>query len=361
MTELGETERELLARLVDAQGGKAAIVFVPDVDLDVEVERLAPGAILVAVGAPGASLHAAWCSLAGRTYASLVRLVPSEVLAVAGGAPIAGAIASDRVREVIVAEARTEDDRALVLPQDLVSDRFSIEAYAALLRRALDDGYEFVGFEAALELERSDPRRVVLLRHDIDLSPVRALRMAEVEAQLGVRSTFFFMLSGAFYDLLEPHHRHTVRDVAALGHEVGFHYDEYDDIVEGLDILSAVAGRTVRHVAQHNPTILPRRGFESAKIVDAYDARITGAQGFTYVSDSGMRWRKKTLADLLGEGASRIYALCHPETWLSEGRDLLSTIRSIEAEEDARRRRRYDAFVAGNIRYLRTRKQQEGR
>jgi hypothetical protein len=169
------------------------------------------------------------------------------------------------------------------------------------------------------------------------------------------------MLSGAFYDLLEPEHRQVVRRVSELGHELGFHYDEYDDIADGLEILSVVAGRKLRHIAQHNPTLLPRRGLEGRDVVDAYDPRIGGAQRFVYVSDSGMRWRAKSFADLLDERAPRIYALCHPESWLTEGRDMIAMIRGVEADETARRRKRYDAFIEGNIRYLRTRREREGR
>lgn len=184
--------------------------------------------------------------------------------------------------------------------------------------------------------------------------------MAELEAAEGVRSTYFVMVSGAFYDVLEPEHRRAVRGIVELGHTVGLHYDEEDDIAEGLAILSVVAGRSLRHIAQHNPTLLPRRGLAEERVVDAYDPRLAEA-GFVYVSDSGMRWRARTFGDLIRGEAPRIYALCHPESWTAEGRDLVGMVRMVEETERRRRRERFDRFVAGNVRYLRARKAQEGR
>jgi hypothetical protein len=187
-----------------------------------------------------------------------------------------------------------------------------------------------------------------------------AHRMAALEASLGIRSTYFIMISGAFYDVLEPRHVRAVRGIASLGHSVGLHYDEHDDIADGLDILSSIAGLRVQEIAQHNPTLLPRRGVDDSQILDAYDKRIGGELGFTYVSDSGMKWRRKTLRDLIEEDCPRIYALCHPESWFADGRDLVEVIRMVQADEHANLARKFDAFVAGNIGYLRSRKQIEG-
>jgi len=326
-----------------------------------EVDRADPGTVFFAIGPRGASLVEEASGLAERAWVQIVRLVPSEIHALTGEFPDGAAITRENVREVLVVEPRSELFRARTLPAPLVSDRFSIDDYRGLLLRAQANGYRFASFEDALALSSDDPAKVVLLRHDIDLSPTRALVMARVETSVGVRSTYFFMISGAYYDMLEPEHRKILREIAALGHQVGFHYDEYDDVAEGLEILSVVAGRTLCHIAQHNPTLLPRRSLDRSDIVDAYDPRIGGPQKFVYVSDSGMKWRQKTFADLLEEGCPRIYALCHPETWLTDGRDMIAMIRSVEDEEIARRRRRFDAFVESNIRYLRARREREGR
>lgn len=349
---MNEHEQRLFERVLACFSARRRVVTSGDVSFD-DVD------VVFVVGAPGASLDAA--AHEEHAYVTRLRLVSSEVFALAGGEPPAEVVDPAVAREVLVLEPRSEAARAMTLPADLASDVFTVRAYAELLARARQLGYRFLGFEQALALPPTDTGKYILLRHDIDLSPALALRMAEVEASAGVASTWFFMLSGAFYDTLEPENRKAVRKVLELGHTVGFHYDEWDDIAEGLDILSVVAGKKLHHIAQHNPTLLPVRALERADIVDAYDKRIPNAQGFVYVSDSGMRWRHKTFADLVEEGCPRIYALCHPESWLTEGRDLVSVVRSVEAREHDSRRRRFDAFVAGNIGYLRARKEREGR
>jgi hypothetical protein len=291
-----------------------------------------------------------------------VRLTISEIFAHTGDVSLVSS-SGDRgaAREVVILEPKDVHADFLELPSDLESDWFSIAGYRDLLTGALAAGYRFIGFEEAIASPPSDDQKLILLRHDIDLSPTLALRIAEFESAMGIHSTFFFMISGAFYDLFEPRNRRVVQAMIELGHTVGLHYDEYDDIAEGLDLLSVLAGRKLRHIAQHNPTLLPRRGLERHDVVDAYDPRIQREQGFTYVSDSGMRFRKATIADHVSGLTPRIYALCHPETWLTEGGDLISMIRNVERDEVQRMRRRYDEFVAGNIRYLRARREREGR
>ena len=58
-------------------------------------------------------------------------------------------------------------------------------------------------------------RSVCLLRHDVTDDINAALLMAEKENALGIRSTYFFLPSAENFDM------GTVREVQALGHEVG--------------------------------------------------------------------------------------------------------------------------------------------
>lgn len=293
-----------------------------------------------AFGARGVSLEVEAERLSDRAWVTRVRLTRSAVFALTG----VDVSPDGEPRELLVLVPKRDGHRAKALPPPLTSDRFSLDDYRALLVRARELGYRFVDFDAAFAAEG----RSVLLRHDVDLSPRWAVAMARVEAALGVRATYFFMISGAFYDLLEQ--RESVRAIAALGHDIGFHYDTGDGLDEGLDVLSAIVGRRLHLVAQHNPTLAPERRAPPADVVDAYDPRLM--QRFSYVSDSGMRHRRDSFASLIDEGRERIYALCHPEAWLSDGGDLVSMIRLVEQEELSRRRRRFDEFVEGNIRYL---------
>src|ERR1700730_9346997 len=90
--------------------------------------------------------------------------------------------------------------------------------YRRLLRIAMGQGYSMLSLESWLAdptLAAGAPR--VLLRHDVDQHPASALRMAAIEADLGVRSTWYFRWRTALPRVVE-----TIR---AEGHAGGLHYE----------------------------------------------------------------------------------------------------------------------------------------
>ena len=90
--------------------------------------------------------------------------------------------------------------------------------YRKLLRIALAQGYAVLSLEDWLEeptLAAERPR--VLLRHDVDQHPASALKMAAIETELGVRSTWYFRWRTANPKVIET--------IASQGHAVGLHYE----------------------------------------------------------------------------------------------------------------------------------------
>src|SRR5437870_9433546 len=81
---------------------------------------------------------------------------------------------------------------------------FSLEHYRELLAAAKAGGYRFAGFD------RAPQTGDLLLRHDVDLSLAAALRMAEVEAEVGAWSTWFLMTRSVFYNLASGEGHHTI-------------------------------------------------------------------------------------------------------------------------------------------------------
>jgi len=62
----------------------------------------------------------------------------------------------------------------------------------------------------------------VLLRHDVDRWPAMAVQLAEHESRIGILSTYYFRCNrhGDFPD-------HACARIVALGHELGYHYEDY--------------------------------------------------------------------------------------------------------------------------------------
>jgi hypothetical protein len=133
-----------------------------------------------------------------------------------------------------------------------------------------------------------------ILRHDVDYSVLKAREMAAFEHGMGIRSTYFLLLTSPYYNLLADDHLSAAREIAAMGHEIGFHYDtdgfaglDHDaqckKVIELARFLSAAVGAPVTSIAQHNPSVTPVR-IRVPGYVDAYSDRFF--HEIAYLSDS---------------------------------------------------------------------------
>jgi hypothetical protein len=94
---------------------------------------------------------------------------------------------------------------------------FSFDAYKQLIGRLREAGY---GFQTFGEFIASPLDKVVLIRHDIDVAAVSALRFAKMERELNINASYYFRMIKFVY---QPK---IIREVANLGHEVGYHYED---------------------------------------------------------------------------------------------------------------------------------------
>lgn len=211
------------------------------------------------------------------------------------------------------------------LPRD--AGDFTEQAYRGYVRRARR-GWPMLTFDQASAAERG-----CLWRHDVDLSVHRALRLAEIEAEEDVTSTWFLTPRSPFYNLLEPDIVAKVKAILAMGHRLGLHVDVGAWTAELHD-----AGAMSEHVARerrlleeafdgpaeamswHNPDGVPDELVAAetvAGMVNAFSLSIR--ERFAYCSDSNGYWRYRPLADVLAETHQpRLQVLTHPVWWLPE-------------------------------------------
>ncbi len=104
-----------------------------------------------------------------------------------------------------------------------MSCSFSISHYRTILETALDHGYAFIGFDELPSLPAG--QRACILRHDIDYLPGRAIVMGEIEAELGIRASYFFQIVAQTYNLREANNYRVLHQLKALGHTIGLHFD----------------------------------------------------------------------------------------------------------------------------------------
>ena len=118
--------------------------------------------------------------------------------------------------------------------------------------------------------EERDPGAVnVCIRHDVDIALDFVPALAEYEAALGLRATYYFLTDTAPYRLWESD---IPRRVAALGHEVGVHSDHhYEQLALGRDGLARLREDVVR-LAEHAECPVHGVAWHGGKHVAAYEA-----------------------------------------------------------------------------------------
>lgn len=98
---------------------------------------------------------------------------------------------------------------------------FTINTYKVLLQALLAADYSFLTFEQFI----TDPlNKVVILRHDVDKLPRNALKMARLEREMGVVSTYYFRAGPVSFD------PQVMEEITGMGHEIGYHYENVDAV-----------------------------------------------------------------------------------------------------------------------------------
>ena len=89
---------------------------------------------------------------------------------------------------------------------------FGIKRYEMLLEEISLNNCEF-----STEWTQETNPNTIFLRHDIDFSIQDALIIAEKEKKLGVKSTFFFMLTSNMYNIFSSFHWSGLRLLFFMG------------------------------------------------------------------------------------------------------------------------------------------------
>ena len=200
-------------------------------------------------------------------------------------------------------------------------NEFTEDSYRALVKQAANK-YLFVnyGYEGS-ELH-------AIWRHDVDFSLNRALKLAQIEADLGVTSTWFILIRSENYNPLEIDASSVLKKIIGLGHKIGLHIDlaAYPEVVTNEQLTAAVqfeAGIlekafniSISEFSFHNPN--PRNAsFSSYHIGEYINASASYFRTkYIYASDSNGYWRFKSIPAVIQEGTDQnLCILTHPVWW----------------------------------------------
>ena len=122
---------------------------------------------------------------------------------------------------------------------------FTLRKYRNLVQAFVESGYRIMTVRQYLESAPSG--KVLILRHDVDEQPQNALKMAEAEKELGVHATYYFRR------VPKSDYPDVIRRIAAMGHEIGYHYEDLT-LSEG-DLSAAIASfsRNLEYFRQYYP------------------------------------------------------------------------------------------------------------
>ncbi|WP_293027353.1 hypothetical protein [Natronococcus sp.] len=209
--------------------------------------------------------------------------------------------------------------------------------------------------------DRSPDERVAFVRHDVDVCLERAVEMAELEHELGVRSTYMVLPDTPLYDLEEE--RDLLHLIHEFGHEIALHCDlsdvEPDEPVDRDGLAPSerrrvdAAGRyleelgidPVASVSFHRPSERVLEGSRTiAGMVNAYNPDLLSA----YISDSSGRWREgEPLGSVIANAdADRLQVLTHPVWWGAEHEPPLERFAAVADRFDATDPQTYEELVS---------------
>lgn len=207
---------------------------------------------------------------------------------------------------------------------------FTYSFYGEMLQTLKQCGYSFSDYA-----NWEDAKRPVILRHDIDFDPRKAIRFAEIERNEGAHATYFFLLRSDFYNACSPSVISIMIELLEMGHSIGLRFDEvaYDgecDIIKSikdeaaiLETALGVSGKgKISAVSMHRPSQAVLEGdINIPGIINSYSALFFNE--FKYLSDSRHHWRTDPIPVIMSGAYPRLHILTHP-FWYHETEQSIS-------------------------------------
>lgn len=197
-------------------------------------------------------------------------------------------------------------------------------------------------------LASKEKHRFAILRHDVDRRPQSAVKMAQLESSLGIKSTYYFRASETGKFPVD-----SILAIEEMGHEVGYHFEELSRAGGEIDqavqrfLLNLDAFRKVapcRTISMHGA---PLSGVNNQDLVRHLNLNaigiladaVEGVQSHSpyYLTDTGGGWsaNSSNLRDRLGvswpchafphcrevfrnfvmNARAPVYISTHPERW----------------------------------------------
>jgi hypothetical protein len=174
---------------------------------------------------------------------------------------------------------------------------FTGSKYQELLHALHSKGYVF---KTVSEYDTEFNQSTIYLRHDVDDLKLHSLAFAKIQHQMGIKGTYYFRMVPESFD------EKVILEIAQLGHEVGYHYEDMDFANGDTDqaiklfekhLVQLRALVPVSSICMHGS---PRSKYDNKDVWKIYDYKKYGIKiepyfdidfnQIFYITDTGRMW-----------------------------------------------------------------------
>jgi len=181
-------------------------------------------------------------------------------------------------------------------------------------------------------------KKFCVLRHDIEFSIDRAYKLAKIEKELGVVSTYTVQVRNNTYNALSEKNIDLISKIKELGHHIGLHQNPpssmkldtlKDYIMRDINILEDCYGFEIDRFAFHRPKKEYLNCYvELDNKINCYDKKFfyffedkPESLEILYLADSNHKWKYGYPLDFDFSKINKLQLLTHPFSWSDSGGD----------------------------------------
>jgi len=174
---------------------------------------------------------------------------------------------------------------------------FTLKQYYELIKVLQNQNFSIQTFENFVR----HPKEIsIVLRYDVDKLPQNSLTFAKIQHKMGIVGTYYFRVTPQSFD------EQVIKEIAAMGHEIGYHYETMDTCHGNVDKAYDMFCHNLEMFRKIVPIITicmhgsPLSKFDNRAIWDKYDYHKLGliAEPYFdldfnktfYITDTGRRW-----------------------------------------------------------------------
>jgi hypothetical protein len=105
---------------------------------------------------------------------------------------------------------------------------FTSKVYITLLEKMKEQDFSFQTFADYVDKPKD---KSVVIRHDVDDRKEHSLQFAKIQHKMGIAGTYYFRIVPQSFD------EKVIKEIAGLGHEIGYHYETMDTISKKTKVI----------------------------------------------------------------------------------------------------------------------------